>query len=172
MDVRKILEYALDREREGFAFFSEHAAKAKHASVVGVFKRLAEEEQAHIRYVERLIARQGGGSAPASDPALESLESLESLEPHDSSFFSERAASEMIEQTTIEAMVPDLPVLRMAFLIERDLAEFYDLHAAKAEGEARESLARLAAWEREHERLFKTLHDRVFAEYSGMPWGG
>ena len=26
--------------------------------------------------------------------------------------------------------------------------------------------------EREHERLFKTLHDRVFAEYSGMPLGG
>jgi rubrerythrin len=60
----------------------------------------------------------------------------------------------------------------MAFLIERDLAEFYGGLAPKAEGEARVALERLAAWEREHEQLFKTLHDRVFAEYSEMPWGG
>ena len=44
--------------------------------------------------------------------------------------------------------------------------------APRAEGEARQALERLAGWEREHERLFKTLHDRVFAEYAGMPWGG
>ncbi|MBN1852186.1 MAG: ferritin family protein [Pirellulales bacterium] len=163
MDVNKIFEYALAREREGYEFFSSHAEKAQHAAVIGVFQRLAAEEKAHIRYIERLMADLAGEKLPEDD---------RTLVDHDKSFFSERAASEMIDQTTIEAMVPDLPVLRMAFLIERDLAEFYSNLAPKAEGEARKALEKLAAWEREHERLFKSLHDKIFAEYSGMPWGG
>jgi rubrerythrin len=163
MDVRKILEYALEREREGHAFFSEHAEKAKHAAVAGVFRRLADEEMAHIRYIERLIAGRSADDAPMAEPLIDD---------EDRSFFSDRAASEMIEQTTVEAMVPDLPVLRMAFLIERDLAEFYAGHAPMVEGQARDALNRLASWEREHEKLFKSLHDRIFAQYAGMPWGG
>lgn len=163
MDVRKILEYALEREREGCAFFSNHAASAKHAAVAGVFRKLAAEEKAHIHYVEALIANLAGGGAPAEAPAFDDQQR---------SFFSDRAASEMIEQTTVEAMVPDLPVLRMAFLIERDLAEFYAGCAPQATGATRDALEKLAAWEREHETLFKSLHDRAFAEYADMPWGG
>lgn len=161
MDVTKVLSYALEREREGHRFFSEHAAKASHASVVHVFRRLAAEELAHIKFVERLLAEQGAKKPSSVEPPAQ-----------DAGFFSERAASEMIEQTTVEAMVPDLPVLRMAFLIERDLSEFYRNAARHAEGEAKKALEMLSAWETEHERLFKTLHDKVFAEYSGMPWGG
>jgi rubrerythrin len=162
MDVRKILSYALDREREGYEFFSGHARKAGHAAVVGIFERLAREEQGHIRFIEGLLAAQDGGQAPAAAD----------FAGDGDSFFTARAASEMIEQTTVEAMVPDLPALRMAFLIERDLVEFYSAQAKNAEGEAKRALTMLADWERGHEELFRTLHDRVFAEYSGMPWGG
>ena len=87
-------------------------------------------------------------------------------------FFSQRAETEMIDQTMAEAMVPDLPVLRMAYLIERDFAEFYEMAAGKAEGAEREILLMLANWERGHERLFKQLHDQAFEEYAQMPWGG
>jgi rubrerythrin len=69
-------------------------------------------------------------------------------------------------------MVPDLPVLRMAYLIERDFAELYDQASLKIEGETRRVLQMLAAWEHAHERLFKELHDRAFEEYEQMPWGG
>jgi rubrerythrin len=162
MDVRKVLDYALDREREGYAFFGGHAATAKHAAVAGVFQKLAEEELAHIHYIESLIVGLSGG-VPAVSPAFED---------QDRRFFSDRAVSEMIEQTTSEAMVPDLPVLRMAFLIERDLAEFYENLAPQATGPAHDALVKLAGWERVHEKLFKSLHDRIFAEYANMPWGG
>jgi len=69
-------------------------------------------------------------------------------------------------------MVADLPVLRMAYLIEHDLAEFYEMAASKVVADAREVLKMLAAWERGHERLFKNLHDKAFEEYAKMPWGG
>ena len=78
----------------------------------------------------------------------------------------------MVEQTTAESMTPDLPVLRMAYLIERDFADFYEMAAARAAGEAQEALNLLARWERSHEALFKGLHDYLFEEYVNMPWGG
>jgi rubrerythrin len=78
----------------------------------------------------------------------------------------------MIEQTVNEAMVADLPVLRMAYLIERDFSEFYHQAASKAEGDARTFLDMLALWESGHERLFKKMHDDAFEKYAEMPWGG
>jgi rubrerythrin len=87
-------------------------------------------------------------------------------------FFSQRAMSESIDQSVNEAMVADLPVLRMAYLIERDFAEFYEMSANQAEGDAKEVLSMLAAWERGHERLFKIFYDKAFEEYAQMPWGG
>ena len=50
--------------------------------------------------------------------------------------------------------------------------EFYEMAASRIGGDAREALTKLARWERDHERLFKALHDRAFEAYSGMPWGG
>jgi rubrerythrin len=161
MNTRRIFEYALQREHEGFRFFSEKAAAAGHASVTSIIGKLAEEEKTHIAFIEGILARMDQTGAPTA-PVTGS----------DQSFFSARAASELIEQTTAEAMVPDLPVLRMAWLIERDLADFYRKTAEQAEGEAKASLEMLARWEEGHESLFRTLHDRVFAEYAEMPWGG
>jgi rubrerythrin len=87
-------------------------------------------------------------------------------------FFTARAASESIDQTVAEAMVPDLPVLRMAYLIERDFAEFYEMAAERVSGESQQVLKILASWERRHEELFRQYHDQAFELYAQMPWGG
>ena len=164
MDVLKIYEYALQREREGRDFFLQNAARFGHAAVVGAFGKLAEEEERHIQFIQNLIdALQTVG--------LGGPELGEQME--ESGFFSERAASELLDQTIIEAMVPDLAVLRTAYLIERDFAEFYESSAMQVQDEtAKKSLEMLARWERTHEELFKSLHDRAFEVYSTMPWGG
>jgi rubrerythrin len=133
MDIRKVYEYALQREHEGRDFFARNAARFGHAAVVGAFGMQLDAE----------------------------------------GFFSQRAEAEMLDQTVIESMVPDLTVLRMAYLIERDFAEFYEMAAGRVEGDsAREALEMLARWERGHEELFKKMHDKAFEEYAGMPWGG
>ncbi|MDD3642017.1 MAG: ferritin family protein [Candidatus Krumholzibacteria bacterium] len=163
MDTRKILNYALQREHEGKRFFEENARRLSSAAAVGAFKRLAAEEQLHIEFIEKQIELLAGGK-PFSAEAPAGLEG--------EGFFAARAESEMIEQTVDEAMVADLPVLRMAYLIERDFAEFYETSAAKATGEAQRVLKMLSAWERGHEALFKQLHDKAFEEYAQMPWGG
>ena len=163
MDTRKIYEYALQREYEGKRFFEQNAGRLSHAAAVGAFKNVAAEEQKHIEFIQSQIEALDKGEA--SSVAM-------GLELNQAGFFSQRAQTEMIDQTVAEAMVPDLPVLRMAYLIERDLAEFYATAAAKAQGEARQVLDMLATWEHGHEKLFKYLHDQAFEQYAEMPWGG
>ena len=163
MDIRRIFEYALQREHEGKRFFEQNAERLNHAAAVSAFQQLAAEEQRHIEFIQVQLDALNKGEA--SDTSMgEELEKT--------GFFSQRADSEMLDQTVLEAMVPDLPVLRMAYLIERDFAEFYEMAAGKSEGEARQVLGMLAVWERGHERFFKELHDKAFEDYAQMPWGG
>jgi rubrerythrin len=162
MNVKKVYQYALQREHEGKGFFQSNAERMSHAAAASIFRRLAAEEQVHIEFIEGLLQRLEGTDA----------ESVASPELDDEDRFSKRAESEMLDQTVIESMVPDVAILRMAYLIERDFAEFYEMAAEEAEGEAKTALTALARWERGHERLFKNLHDRVFQEYAEMPWGG
>jgi len=162
MNIRRVYEYALQREHEGKLFFESNAKRMSHAAASGIFEQLAAEEQKHIQFIEALIRslEEDEGSAQAAV----------TLEQENR--FAQRAESEMLDQTVIESMIPDVAILRMAYLIERDFAEFYGRSAQQAEGEAAKALAALARWERGHEALFKDLHDRVFQEYAQMPWGG
>jgi len=163
MDTRKIYEYALQREVEGKRFFEQNADRMSHAAVVGAFKRLAAEEQKHIEFIKAQLDKLGKDQP-------QNVETAARMEAP--GFFSQRADSEMIDQTVLQAMVPDLPVLRMAYLIERDFAEFYEMAASKSEGGAKTVLRMLADWERAHEAFFKHLHDQAFEQYANMPWGG
>ena len=163
MDVLLIFNYALQREYEGKRFFIENADRLSHASAINAFKRLADEEQKHINFIQSQIEGLNEGKAPSPSMGVE-------LER--GGFFSQRAVSEVIDQTVLESMVTDLPILRMAYLIERDFAEFYEMAASKTTDEAKKVLEILAHWERIHEKLFKQLHDKAFEEYAQMPWGG
>jgi rubrerythrin len=159
MDLRKVLEYALQREHEGKRFFEENASRLQNAAAAGAFKAIAAEEQKHIEFIQSQLDLLLVGHMTA--PELPSA-----------GFFADRAENEHIADTVAESMVSDLPVLRMAYLIERDFSEFYAQAASKAEGDAKKTLTMLAHWEAGHERLFKQMHDKAFELYSGMPWGG
>ncbi len=163
MDILEIYKYALLREYEGKRFFEENAERLSHAAAKAAFKNLAAEEQKHIDFITEQVNKINKGETP-------DLSLGEAMQ--NERFFSRRAISEAIDQKTLEAMVPDLPVLRKAYLIEHDFAEFYERAAEQAKGEAKQVLSMLAKWEHGHEELFRQYHDKAFQEYSGMPWGG
>lgn len=163
MDIRKIYEYALNREYEGKRFFEENAKRLNEAAAVNAFHQLAGEEQKHINFIQIQIDLLEKGMHSEISPGVK----LEQA-----GFFSMRAESEIIDQSVAEAMVPDLPVLRMAYLIEHDFVEFYENAASQTTGEAKQVFLMLSQWERRHERLFKEFFDRAFEQYSNMPWGG
>ncbi|MFO7584367.1 MAG: ferritin family protein [Anaerolineales bacterium] len=160
MKLEKILEYALEREYEGKRFFVENAERLQNAAARSAFLAIAAEEQKHIDFIAAQIAALNAGVTPQQP------------ETPESAFFADRAESQNIIDSVAESMVADLPVLRMAYLIERDFAEFYQAAAGKAEGQAKEILTMLSRWESGHEKLFKQMHDQAFEKYAEMPWGG
>ena len=163
MDVHAVFTYALQREHEGRSFFEDNAGRMSHAAAASIFRRLADEERKHIEFVEAQLAALGStGKADCQDVGRMA----------ERGFFTSRALSERLDQTVMQSMVPDLPILRTAYLIERDMSEFYETVASKTEDETKRALCMLARWERVHEQLFKDLHDGLFEEYTHMPWGG
>lgn len=160
--VRRVLEYALEREHQGMAFFQENANRLHHPAARGIFEQLVEEETKHARYIQNLLDQLAEtGEVAGSDSVAEETD-----------IFADRAELEQLDQTVYESMVPDVTVLRMAYLIERDFAEFYAQAAARSKGAVKAALEQLARWEEGHEKLFKHLHDTLFDAYMKMPWGG
>lgn len=161
----KIFEYALNQERTGLSFFQASLSRMGVGAAVTAFSRLIEEEKKHIDFISGILndLKKGGeidlagaGSAP--------------LEQTD--YFDERARSEFLEQCVQGSMVPDVTVFNTAWLIEKDLAEFYANMATKTSGKAAQALNMLSAWEHEHERFFREYRDKLSDVYAHMPWGG
>jgi rubrerythrin len=161
----KIFEYALNQEETGKAFFEHSLERMGIGAAISAFKRLIEEEERHILFISQILKdlKTGKEIKPAEIREM-------ALEP--TNYFDERAKSEFLEQCVEGSMVPDVTVFNTAWLIEKDLSDFYANMAQQTEGKAKEALVMLSNWEKEHERFFKEYRDKLSETYSKMPWGG
>ncbi len=160
----KIFEYALSQEETGKDFFQTSVKRMGIGAAVSAFKRLIEEEEKHIEFINRILKDLRDGSEP------ELVNNDMVLEVED--FFDARAKSEFLEQCMEGSMVPDVTVFNIAWLIEKDLSEFYEKMANQTEGKAKEALMMLSRWEKGHERFFRDYRDKLSDVYADMPWGG
>ena len=161
----KIFEYALNQERTGLSFFQKSLERMGVGAAVTAFKRLIEEEKKHIVFISGILKDLERGAEISLEGSQEHTMEL-------TDYFDERAKSEFLEQCVQGSMVPDVTVFNVAWLIEKDLADFYANMAAQTEGKAAEALNMLSAWEKEHERFFREYRDKLSEVYSQMPWGG
>ncbi len=161
----KIFEYALNQEETGKLFFETALQRLGIGAAVSAFKRLIAEEQKHIAFISRILDELHQGREV--DPG--SLEDV-ILEPTD--YFDERAKKEFLSQCLEGSMVPDVTVFNTAWLIEKDLSEFYGNMAEKAVGKPKVALEMLARWEKQHEKFFRQFRDKLSEAYAQMPWGG
>jgi rubrerythrin len=161
----KIFEYALNQEETGKAFFQNSLQRLGVGSAVSAFERLIKEEEKHIEFLHRLIDKVKAGEKISQSDVEEVV-----LKPVD--YFDGRARSEFLQRCVEGSMVPDVTVFNLAWLIEKDLSEFYQTMAQKTEGEARLALAMLADWESSHEKFFRQFRDTLTETYARMPWGG
>lgn len=161
----QILRYAMQMELDGYNFFKEKAAVFTDPTTKNLFLKLADVEMDHYN----LVKAQLENYLETDSFDLE----LDMFNRSEKSIFEKREKSEHIDETLVESDVPDITVLRMAYLIERDYAEFYTKAAEEADDEdAKKLFERLAKWEEGHERLFKEEYDRKMEEYMNLPWGG
>jgi len=161
----KIFEYALNQEKTGKAFFEHALERMGVGAAIGAFKRLIGEEERHIVFINQILKDLRSG-AETNPSGIEKL----AIEPAD--YFDARAKSEFLQQCIEGSMIPDVTVFNTAWLIEKDLSEFYETMAQNTEGTAQEALTMLSNWEREHEKFFREYRDKLSETYSKMPWGG
>jgi rubrerythrin len=161
----KIFEYALNQEMTGLSFFSNSLQRMGVGSAVTAFEQLIQEERKHIDFIKSILndLKQGVeiGSAKVDEAQIQPV-----------NYFDERAKSEFLERCVEGSMVPDVTVFNTAWLIEKDLSEFYSGMAEKTQGNARKALTMLADWEKQHELFFRDFRDKLSETYSKMPWGG
>ena len=161
----KIFNYALSQEETGKSFFQVSLQRMSIGAAVSAFKRLIEEEKKHIQFINGILKNLQGESEMDLDQIKEVA-----LEP--TNYFDDRAKSEFLEQCVEGSMVPDVTVFNTAWLIEKDLSEFYEQMANQTEGKVKEALFMLSQWEKGHEKFFREYRDKLSEVYSKMPWGG
>ncbi|MCF8038184.1 MAG: hypothetical protein K9K79_02610 [Desulfohalobiaceae bacterium] len=164
-DLIKIFEFALNQEQTGKSFFEFSLSRMGVGAAVSAFERLIKEEDKHIDFIQSILKNL------KSDQEIE-LPAEVDLAPEQENFFDSRARAEFLEQCVQESMVPDVTVFNTAWLIEKDLSEYYARMAEKTEGKAREALEMLSEWEQQHELFFREFRDKLSQAYAQMPWGG
>jgi rubrerythrin len=134
-------------------------------AAVSAFKRLIKEEEKHIEFITQILKdlKEGKEINPSGMKKI-------FLEP--TNYFDAREKSEFLQQCIEGSMIPDVTVFNTAWLIEKDLSEFYAKMAQNTEGKAKEAFIMLSDWEKEHEKFFKEYRDKLSETYSTMPWGG
>lgn len=161
----RIFEYALNQEETGKRFFETSLERLGVGAATTAFKRLIEEEGRHIEFINTIL----GTLRSEDELKIDDLKPM-ILEPTD--YFDQRSRSEFLERCVYESMVPDVTVFNTAWLIEKDLSEFYENMAKNTSGQPAEALNMLSGWEKAHERFFREFRDQLTETYSKMPWGG
>ena len=163
-NYESVLRYAMQMELDGYNFFKEHAEKFTDPTPGKLFRDLAEIEMEHYKYLEKQLNKY------LEENSFDPNQDLTDVED---SIFETREKSEHLGATLQESDIPDITILRMAYLIERDFKEFYEDAASKAEDQgAKAVFKKLAQWEKGHEDLFKKEYDQRMKEYMSLPWGG
>lgn len=164
-NLLKIFEYALNQEKTGMSFFQSSLERMGVGAAVSAFQKLILEEQRHIDFISSIIndLKSGkeiglGGLVPVTIEAT--------------NYFDERSKKEFLEQCVQGSMVPDVTIFNTAWLIEKDLSEFYARMSEQTSGKVSKALDMLSDWEKQHEKFFKEYRDKLSEVYSQMPWGG
>lgn len=163
-NYESVLRYAMQMELDGYNFFKENAEKFSDPTPGKIFHDLAKIEMEHYKYLENQLN---------TYLREKTFDLSEEVMKREENIFETREKSEHLGATLQESDIPDLTILRMAYLIERDFKEFYEAAAANAEDEgAKAVFTKLSRWEKGHEDLFKREYDRRMKEYMSLPWGG
>ncbi len=164
-NVIRIFEYALNQERTGISFFRQSLDRMGIGAAISALKRLILEEEGHIAFISGILdgLRRGNEIDPYN---------LKDFAIEPSNYFDARARTEFLEQCVQGSMVPDVTIFNTAWLIEKDLSDFYSKMSERIEGAPKSALEMLSKWEAEHEKFFREYRDRLSAVYAEMPWGG
>ena len=164
----RIFEYALNQEYTGKSFFENSLQRMGIGAAVTAFKSIIREEEKHIRLITRILR----GLKKSGEMELPNEKDFGIIGIRATNYFDKRSKSEFLAECIEGSMVPEVTIFNTAWLIEKDLSEFYEKMAGQTSGKGRKALTFLAKWEKEHEKFFREYREKFSEIYSKMAWGG
>ncbi len=160
-----ILKYAMNMEQKAKDFYLTYRDKVKAESTKKIFNELANTQDAHFEILQEMIDK------------VEREGKFETLEVKKLSGGSEifRLNKEEFENADFTEIVEDLPILKLAYALENDFANFYQDASEKAhEPSAKKLLEELAQWKITHKDYFsdeiKFASDNYWVENNFSPF--
>ncbi len=141
----EILKYAMDMEEKVKAFYITYRDRAKEESTKKIFNELANTQDKHFKVLQKMI------DIVEKDEKFDELE-VKKLKGGSDIF---KLNTEIFDKADFTDIVEDLPILKLAYSLENDFAEFYQKAAEKAENkDAKKLLEKLAQWKISHKDYF------------------
>ena len=145
--VLKILEQAMESEKEGYEFYVHASSITKDPKGKAMFKYLARDETEHFKTLEEAYNRLRGSEGKGSNTIGHK----------------KKEKGFMIDSgLRLEESSGDLKALNIAMKIEEDAQEFYAKAAGKAkQSDVRDMFLKLSDMERNHYDLLRYEHDSL-----------
>lgn len=140
----EILKYAMNMEKRAQEFYSLYRDKVSNPTIKALFEELSEMEIGHYEMLKNQVEslEQTGDLAEIDLEAEEGNSII-------------KTGSKALEGVSLEYDMADLPILRMAYSMEDDFANYYKAAAEKTEDEkAKKLLNALSRWEIKHRDSF------------------
>lgn len=164
-DPIKVINLAMGMELHGYNFYKDNATKSFNLQTKAIFEKLSKVELEHYEYLKSLLKKYKEDDVNSDN--------LDLPQDNEDIFFEKRKDSENLDQNLEQSMIPDMNVLRMAYLIEEDFRDYYSSMAKKIDDESlKEILEHFAGWEDNHAKIFKDEYDRLMDKYMNISWGG
>lgn len=151
-NIKKILQFSMRMERQGENFYRYYAGRVNDVQTGKLFEQLADMERGHYNILKEKFDALGG------DESIQVISWVVDIKNHMKSpkIFADEAVA--VDTADEDERISDLAIVRMAYLIEKDFAHFYDYAAARVDNEeVKNFLKTLAEWETGHMEIF---HDR------------
>ncbi len=154
----EILKLAMSMERQGQRFYEGFVDQVESPVIKEIFNSLSKTEEEHYyilkKELDKLVA--GGQWSPVGElkPSIER------------SLFDVRLEAEKLNTEKLAMSHSDISLLRMAYLIENDFAEYYKKAMDYTEDEnGKKILEMLYNWENEHRRVFYEEYKSAMEDY-------
>ena len=152
--VLGILEYALAKEMEGMQYYESKSQYVHNKVVKEIFQELSLMEKDHVDYIHSLINK------------MKEEEYVGFSGEGIGNVFKERQEKEIVYKGDLLSLKTDIPVLRMAYLIEEDFMNFYQKAAESVEdSEIKKILTNLFQWEKVHRDTVYNLYQKMSKDF-------
>ncbi len=152
MKVYDVLQLAHRMELQGMEFYNEQREKVKLPVLKELFSFLSEMERGHAEYLKKQMQNVKEGKKLSELPRDAGEDRYHAI-----------MAKQKVVSTALDSDLGDYSIMRMAYLIEKDFAEFYDKSADGSEGEIRILFQTLAEWEKGHAAIMKEEMGKILA---------